>query len=223
MEIVWSHCNKCTADRKQEILHVEATSWDERLDEETYVSGWDKYEMLKCCGCENVSLRHKSSFSEEYDEHGNPFVAVNYYPPLIDRREPSWLYKLSSKNRFIYELFKEIYIALPNNSVRLATMGLRALIEHVMIDKVGDNGSFSNNLDQFQKKGFISQIQSAVLEPVLEAGHAAMHRSFVPSTSDLLAIIDITENIVESIYINEHRVKHLLEKIPPKPTRKPKA
>ena len=54
------------------------------------------------------------------------------------------------------DLFLEIYQAVCGGQLRLAVMGVRALIEQVMIHKVGDNGSFVKNLDAFQKAGYIS-------------------------------------------------------------------
>jgi hypothetical protein len=39
-----------------------------------------------------------------------------------------------------YSLLEEIYIATQNNLPRLAIMGIRALLEHIMIDKVTDQG-----------------------------------------------------------------------------------
>jgi hypothetical protein len=107
-------------------------------------------------------------------------------------------------------------VALQNDSLRLAAMGIRALLEHVMVEKVGDQGSFKNNLDAFESQGFISKSQRMVMEPVLEAGHATMHRSFKPTQSHLVALIDITENIIESIYINQLRALEISKTVPPR-------
>ena len=95
-------------------------------------------------------------------------------------------------------------------------MGIRALLEQVMIDKVGDHGSFKNNLDEFQGQGFVSISQRQVLEPVLEAGHATMHRSFTPESKDVGLLMDIAESVIESIYVNEYRAKGITKKIPPR-------
>jgi hypothetical protein len=54
------------------------------------------------------------------------------------------------------DLFLEIYQAVCGGQLRLAVIGVRALIEQVMIHKVGDNGSFVKNLDAFQKIHFPS-------------------------------------------------------------------
>jgi len=117
-------------------------------------------------------------------------------------------------NNLVGDCIKEIYIALRNQSLRLAVMGIRALLEQIMIDKVGDQGSFKENLDAFEEKGFVSKSQRVILEPVLEAGHATMHRAFKPTKADIGTLMDITENIIESIYINEHRASKLSKRVP---------
>jgi len=174
--------------------------------------------MIKCCGCENVALRHQSWFSEDTDIQGRPIIKTNYYPPATYRQEPKWLLELfwvlPIDNNFVGDLLKEIYVSLRNDSSRLAVMGVRALLEQVMVDKVGDQGSFKKNLDEFETKGFISKSQRAVLEPVLDAGHAAIHRAFNPSKEDLVSLIDITENVIESIYVNAKRAKEIQKKVP---------
>jgi len=226
VEIVKAYCNKCCGERRHEVLHCEKTTWSEDVDEYHSIDGGDIYEMIKCCGCENVALRHQSWFSEDTDEQGRPAVQTNYYPPATYRQEPKWLtelfWVLPIDGNFVGDLLKEIYVALRNDSRRLAVMGIRALIEQVMIDKVGDQGTFKNNLNEFETKGFISKSQRAVLEPVLEAGHAAIHRAFNPSKDDLIALIDITENIIESIYVNEKRAKEIKKNVPTKPGKKAK-
>src|SRR5208283_841274 len=45
----------------------------------------------------------------------------------------------------ICNIMKEVYIALQNNSRRLCAMGIRATLEHTMIDKIGDHGKFVIN------------------------------------------------------------------------------
>jgi hypothetical protein len=89
-----------------------------------------------------------------------------------------------------------------------------------MIDKVGDCGTFKSNLDAFEQQGFVSQSQRTVLASVLEAGHATIHRAFSPSRQELVALIDITENVIESIYLNELRAAKIAGKVPPRGAKK---
>ena len=175
--------------------------------------------MLKCCGCDTVSLRCRISDSESLDDHGRPEVSTVYFPPAIFRREPIWLSEfplLFVGTSFIPELLFELYVCIQNDCRRSAAMAVRALLEQVMIDKVGDEGSFVANVREFQAKGFISAAQQHFLETVIEAGHATIHRAFNPSKNDLISLVNIAESVVESVYVNEHRAAQLKRRIPPK-------
>jgi len=127
---------------------------------------------------------------------------------------------LLGSNSSVPDLLQEIYVAIQNDSLRLAVMGIRALLEHVMIDKVSDRGTFQKNLDAFEEQGFVSKSQRTILESVLEAGHATIHRAFSPSRDELVALIDITENVIESIYLNELRAARIAGKVPPRGAKK---
>ncbi|EMO4505847.1 DUF4145 domain-containing protein [Klebsiella michiganensis] len=181
--------------------------------------GEDNYYFSECKGCENITLYIESTYSGM----GDDFVTTQF-PPKIIRKEPKWLQQIDGKFIVIepsakIELFREIYIALKNNMPRLAIMGVRALLELVMIEKIGDQGSFIKNLRKLKEEGYISGYQYDAIEKVIDAGHASMHRGYKASNSEIFSIMDITENIIESIYINKLNLK----KINPTPrVKKPK-
>lgn len=209
MPTVKAHCNTCIGDRNHDVLHSERTTW---ADDEQDISGSDKYETLKCCGCEAIKLRHISSFSED-DE-----AKIYYFPPAIFRRTPEWLSELwadlKSEDEFVDALLKEIYVALQNNLPCLATMGVRALLEQIMISRAGDQGSFKKNIAEFEKLGHVSRLQRERLETILEAGHATTHRAYMPKVGDVITLLDITEHIVESVFLHEAKIEELKKKVP---------
>ncbi len=214
-ETIQSHCNTCAGERSHHMLHREVYKWSNEVADVVCIEGTVKYEMLRCCGCSTFSLRQTSDDSESPPGEVN----ICYYPPRSFRPLPRWLSQLDPflpGERTVQELLEEVYVALQNDLRRLATMGIRAILEHVMIDKVGDHGTFGRNLNAFEEKGFVSKSQRAILVSVLEAGHATIHRAFSPSPDELVALIDITENVIESIYLNELRVAKVAGKVPPR-------
>jgi hypothetical protein len=204
-----AHCNTCGGDRNHEVLHSERTTWE---DDEHVVSGSDTYETLKCCGCELIKLRHTSWFSEDDG------AMVYYFPPAIFRRNPDWFSdlwaELEPEDEFVEVLLKEIYVALQNNLPSLATMGVRALLERIMISKAGDQGGFAKNIAKFEELGHVSKLQCQRLEAILEAGHAAIHRAYKPSMKEVVTLLDITEHIVESVFLHEAKIEELKKKVP---------
>jgi len=207
-----AHCNTCGGEKTHEILHSESTNWEAEGGD---VTGGDTYATLKCCGCEQIKLRHSKWCSE--DDHYDP-PAPTYYPPAIFRPNPKWLADLARELKkddgFIETLLNEIYVALQSNLPCLATMGVRALLERIMISKTTDLGTFAKNMSEFERLGFVSKIQRERLDAILEAGHAAMHRGFEPDTKDVVTLLDITEHIVETVFLHEGKVEKLKKKIP---------
>jgi hypothetical protein len=211
-KIVRAHCNGCLGEKNHQLLQTEETVFSESVNDGQYeIQCGTNYEMLKCMGCGSVALRATSWFSEEPMES-----RVRYYPPAISRRMPYWVSDIETKgdNTFIEDILREVYIALQNDSRRLATMGIRALLEHVMIDKIGDKGNFIANLNEFQKQGYVAPKQREILDVVLEVGHAAMHRSYNPSEDDLKSAIDIAENLIQTIYVHKKKAHKMKSTIP---------
>jgi hypothetical protein len=102
-------------------------------------------------------------------------------------------------------------------------MGIRAILESVMIDKVGDHNGFTANVDAFQGMGYLSVRQRGILDSILEAGHAAIHRKWHPTPDDINALLDITESVVELGYLHENRAGELEKRVPKRERRRPRS
>jgi hypothetical protein len=213
-----AHCNVCGGSKNHIALHSESTSW---ADEDHQVSGSDQFEMLKCAGCDTIKLRHTSSFSEDDEDE------IVYFPPAIFRRPPAWFGSLKKKlkgdSRVVERLLKEIYVALQNDLPALAVMGIRALLEGVMIAKVSDQGSFVQNIGEFERLGYVSKLQRSRLETILEAGHATIHRDYEPETDDVITALNVAEQIIETVYLYDDEIAALRARVPPRPPKPPKS
>lgn len=205
--VIKAHCNKCGPYINHKVLHKEERRWD---DDDMRIDGIDIYRLLECCGCEKLTLRHDSWNSYETDEQGHSIEKIVYYPPAISRQAPPWLSSVEGPffldwDNPIPRLLREIYSAVQNNMPALATMGIRALMERVMVEKVGDTGTIGGNITKFISEGFIAQKSVPLFrEFLIESGHAAMHRAYFPKSSDIIALLDIAESIVEAIYVHPY-------------------
>jgi hypothetical protein len=168
--IVRAPCVGCTRETFHDIMHS--------IPMLNAAGSGHMYETLRCRGCANVSLK------DTYFTRTNEPLSITYYPPPISRNRPSWslwmALEYGEETEQFQELLDEIYKATQNDLPRLAMMGVRALLEQVMIAKVGDGGTFVQNLKGFHEAGYISVVQFDVLTKVLDAGHAVMHRGFAP-------------------------------------------
>jgi len=229
-EITNAHCNTCHGIRRHAVLHKEDNTWEDQLadindpDQIEAIYGGDVYELLKCCGCGGISFRHTEYYPGETAANGTPVKHEDSYPKPASRPKPSWtkglMWAAKYRDNFIGEILDEIYTALNNNAPRLATMGIRALIEHIMIDKVGDNGKFKDNLKKFKAQGFLSDNDHDTIKRTIDVGHAAMHRNYCPPSSDLQIILDVTENLIEPIYINPKKTIMITDRVPPRESTK---
>lgn len=215
-EKIKSHCNKCGPDKNHDVLYKDENSWSEVVDGQYHISGEDWYLLLKCCGCELPSMRHDSWFSEDFGPH-DQIRRTKYYPPAIYKPIPEWLKKLDKPDKnYLYNLMKEIYSAIQNDSGILAVMGIRSALEHIMIDKIGDQRTFEGKLKKFLNEGFIASKQKDLLDIVLDAGHAVTHRKFSPNRQQVIAALEITESIVKTVYVDPVIVQELNGKVPPR-------
>ncbi len=203
-EITPAHCNHCGWLTNHYVLGEDRSGFEH--EDQT----WDAiYEMLKCCGCGTITMRNVvKGYGDE------PLVI--YYPPAMARRAPEWVIGTSEIKipPPIRDLMREVYSAVQNGSLRLAAMGIRAVLENVMIEKVGDLGSFKAHVDAFQKSHYLSVRQASTLQTILEAGHASTHRGWRPARKDIETLLDICEGIIETVYIHEQRAQELDKVVP---------
>lgn len=117
------------------------------------------------------------------------------------------------------EIMDEVYRALHYKLRRLAAMGARAALDHVLTDKVGDVGGFEVKLDKMERDGHLTESQRHDLDTILAAGHAAAHRGWAPTDEQINTVLEITESLIESTYIHKKRAERLARDVPRRPPR----
>lgn len=190
-EIVRSHCNSCARQTKHIVLMSRRIRESEEIEDYGPIFWEDTFDLLECCGCETVSMRHTNWF-EPTDE-----VMISIYPSPVTRRRPHWLDQTPVQVR---TMLLQVYTALDANSRALALMSARAVLDMVLVETVGDKGTFSAKLDAIEKKGSIGSQNRTFLDAALDAGNAAAHRGYQPTTEDLNAVMDIIENLLQAVY-----------------------
>lgn len=214
------HCNKCLGWKNHTVVYTETKAWDEDLDDDgsVTISGSDTWTLVRCLGCDAVRLKHQHWFSEDTDEHGRPEIHTEFFPPSINRQKPKWRRQFLPFNVHLNDcnsLCDEIYGTLALGANRLATMGIRALVEKLMIDQVGDHRNFEKNISAFFEAGHVSPNQQQMFRDTLvEAGHAAMHRNFEPSDDTVNTLLDIVEGVMHAVYYAPMLAEQVKKTIP---------
>lgn len=217
-----AHCNACHRETNHQALYGEEAKWSEELAPNSHIYGADTVWLLKCLGCGTIHMIMEDWFSEARGYDDEVIVNSKHYPAMISRRRPDWFNSFGMWNRRnIFGLLREIYVALDNDQQRLAAMGVRALLEHIMLDKVGDRGSFAANVTAFVDEGHLATNDRPDFEKaLLELGHATMHRNFLPNKEDLAVAMDMTENLIARLYVHPDAAKTVAERIPPRQPRR---
>lgn len=99
-------------------------------------------------------------------------------------------------------------------------MGARTLLDMLMVQKVGDVGSFKQKLKKLQAGGFVSADNVEILDAALDAGNAAAHRGHAPNASDVNTVMDIVENLLQAVYVLPDMAQRLKETTPACPRKK---
>jgi hypothetical protein len=204
MAVVSAPCSRCLRATNHKVLYTVEK-------EENDIKG--AFNLIECLGCEAVSLSMQSTWDFAEFE-------TEYYPPPISRKKPEWLSALISgwvgeeKYDQLPGLLHEVHEAVRGGQHRLAVMGIRAILENVMVANVGDQGSFAANLEAFSKGGYISLVQRDAMADILDAGHAVMHRGYKPNVTDLNTALDIAEGIISAIYVHTGKAKDVASRVP---------
>jgi len=212
-------CNSC----KQKTRHFVRAEYSKTDGGDDYspVAFTQRVLIVECCGCEYLALVKLTNCSEdveyEYDpESGAPIAIPNWdqmiYPPVTYRVAPAWFEDLPDPT--LREISAEIYKSLQTGSHYLATFGSRTLIDRLIVLTVGDKGNFTKGLTALRDEGKISQHERDILEPVLQAGHAAAHRGWAPTKDQLAIILDTVEGLLHRLLVLPKLAEELEEAVP---------
>jgi hypothetical protein len=173
------------------------------------------YQTLECCGCGDVSFRLRYCFGQRVQHDDDLFdedlFDDTYYPPRVWRKKPVWISKLPDELR---SLLDEVYTALQAGSRTLATMGARSVLDMVILERVGDRGSFKRKLEAMVAEGWVGLHDKDILYAALNAGNAAIHRGHIPTDSELTTVMNIVEHMLNSIYILPDDANRLRQNTP---------
>ena len=190
------HCHGCSRVELHEAKKVYRDSWSEVhapivLDHELEIS------LLVCTVCRNASMRVATGCEQISDDW-----LVSFVPPAPVRSTPQWLEDLPSDAGHIAQLLRQVHAALANQQLWLVAMGCRTLIDMFALARVGDVGGFKAKLKRLVDERFLSQRDCLVVEPVVDVGHGATHRTQAPSSEDCHHCLNIVENLLHRLTLD---------------------
>lgn len=134
-----------------------------------------------------------------------------FFKSYTSTGKPDWYDLLDDTQK---ALILEIDRALSGNLEALPTIGLRTLLETIMVEKIGDAGSFAKKVDVFTKQGYVTPKMAEALRYVLDAGNASAHRAYFPSRDDLVACVELVKHLIHGVYILSPKIEKVAENTP---------
>lgn len=217
MNRIRNYCNSCSNDTWHEIAaHIEQSRVDYLFGENQQFDG----EILRCCGCDLLAFRlvtHPFEFQDKAD-----MPEIEHYPERDhNKRKKRFFFSMPITVRTLYN---ETVAAHDGKLVLLSAVGLRALIEAIVVDKI-ETSKFGYSLES--KINALSDILEpkvlSTLHDFRTVGNEAVHAQVIPDRLDIHRALYVAESLLEFFYgIEEGADNYLDNKVKPKTTKKPR-
>ena len=114
-------------------------------------------------------------------------------------------------NTFLNRAYKESVEALNNDSYLLASIGFRATIEAICLENGISSGKLTQKIDILRDKGIITETDCKRLHEVRFMGNDSAHQMEKPDRQHLLTVLEVINNILNSLYIIEKKFNDVFE------------
>lgn len=222
-----AHCPECGPKRWADVVGHDVVKGDE-----DFMWWQTDYYILRCRGCEARYFVEEHVFSEDMEEHfdeemqawvGQLIPRIKQYPSLIKRPEPVWSANISIKDNLLGSLLSDIYSCLSADLSVPAAISIRTCFDRATeLLGVDPAISFAEKLKELKSGGIISEGESKTLEVLTEAGSAAAHRAWRPTSAQLSTMMDILEAFLNRTLVLAKQAADLGANVPVKPKRKKK-
>jgi len=172
-------------------------------------TSYQTYQVVQCRECRSTTycidtrIHPGPMMGDSYTE------STLYHPPLPFRLKPGWYDELPEFYRHILD---EVYQALDNSLFFLASSGTRTALDILIVEKIGDIGSFKDKIARLCAAGMIDSAEQDMLLAAIDAGSASAHRNYRPNDEAMNHMMDILEEIFHKMIIAPERKQGLAAK-----------
>jgi hypothetical protein len=197
---LWVACSFCNRETSHKVLAEFEWTFPTIEHEPQF---WKNYLTILCQGCKTLSfcLESRDTESWDYDRNGNPVPVVEreLFPRRLAGRPPLKNARFLSEH--IFGIYKETHDALCNRQPVLTGLGIRAIVEAVCKEKVGDQGDLKKKIDRLAAAGLVSPDQAKLLHELRFMGNYAAHEVKVHSAGELDLAFDVVEHLLQGGYL----------------------
>jgi Domain of unknown function (DUF4145) len=188
-------CGECRRETMHDVVHQIETH-EASPDGDIVV--FKTHRIIRCRGCETLSFQELCESSDDIGDDGEPLTRVTLYPSRTTGRQP--IAGSAYFPRKVQRMYLETLQALNIKAPVLATVGMRALVEAICIDRGCTTGNLENKIRALVKQGVLAPKQADFLDLHRFLGNDAAHEMQPPPPSEVLSALDILENLLRTIY-----------------------
>jgi hypothetical protein len=187
------------------------------------------HRILQCLGCDTVYHQSDFVFSEDeiyyYDNETGEDIhelrhTIEHWPSPLKRKRPTWLTDLALKDSDLHDLLHSVYIALDNDLGVLAAIGLRTVFDRATeVLGIDPAKRFDEKLSSLKTEGYVGVTEIEILSALTDAGSAAAHRGWKPSSRELDTMMSISEGFLQRTMLIRDEALTLKAAVPSKPKR----
>lgn len=201
-QVLKSHCNSCRQETNQNVL-FEHVVIDEQPGIEHIFK--DKYMVIQCLGCEAVSYLTEDKYTSAPQlPEEDWMVNLTSYPKSIYDNSDFTIFDYEKYDQFpnvVRDLYMEIESALKSESLILAALGLRTLVEAICIEQGMEGYSLADKIKSMESRGLISRNERPILDKLRKLGNASAHEIKKFSTEQLSYALDIVNHVLTGVYL----------------------
>jgi len=204
-----SGCTDCCKITNHQVLFHKSVLPPEEIEYDAIAH----YYMIECCGCGNISFRHEfHDYENMYQVGENKWdynTEIETYPKFIDGYHGlKHMYDLPQGIRKIYQ---ETLDSIKHQSLVLAGVGLRMIIEAITIEEQIKGNDLKIKISNMIKKGLLSQKDANRLHAIRFLGNDAAHDIKSYKLDQVLLAFEIVEHLLKTLYIFDQEAESKLE------------
>lgn len=177
---------------------------EKKLDRQE--SSFQTFQVVQCKDCGTTTYCIDTKIHPGAMNGDSYIKKTDYYPPAPLRIKPDW-YGYLSKN--YQTILNEVYLASDYSLFFLASTGIRIALDQLIVEKIGDAGSFNAKLEKLVTNGIINKTEMEILSSVIDTGSASAHRSYRPGIKLINNMMDILEAIFYKLVVEPEKRKEL--------------
>ncbi len=190
-------CLDCKKETNHTVLFEKSIDWESDCGD---ISGSVSHRLVQCNGCEHITYMREDYCSEDWNWDTKSYDSRRELFPHISL-ETMPLEKSELLPQQIREIYFETLSAIDQELHILATIGLRACIEAIALDKGVIGKNLEKKIDQFVVSSTITASQADFLHQIRGIGNQAAHEIKPSSTGTIRKGLEVVEIILTVLYV----------------------